>query len=169
MSTPSGPRLVLGSLATMGFFFAMFFAVVPSIILLSAGAPIRVEPTVGRLVGAVLLLACLAWVVQLVARFVQEGLGTPAPFAPPERLVASGVYRRTRNPMYLAYLGIAIGEALLVRSWLLATYALVLFGAAHWFVTRVEEPGLERRFGDAYRSYCERVPRWWPFGSRPTD
>src|SRR4051794_19739905 len=55
-----------------------------------------------RVAGALLTLTGAAALVYSFARFVVEGLGTPAPVAPPERLVVGGLYRYVRNPMYVA-------------------------------------------------------------------
>ena len=57
-----------------------------------------------RLVGAVLVLVGAAALLHAFGRFVLEGLGTPAPVAPPKRLVIGGLYQYVRNPMYLAVL-----------------------------------------------------------------
>ena len=55
-----------------------------------------------RVVGGLLTAAGASFVVSAFVRFVREGLGTPAPVAPPSRLVVGGVYRYIRNPMYVA-------------------------------------------------------------------
>src|SRR5260370_13363024 len=65
-----------------------------------------------RLVGTLLLVAGLAVLVRAFAQFVAEGVGTPAPVAPTERLVVGGLYRYVRNPMYLAVLATILGQAL---------------------------------------------------------
>ena len=69
-----------------------------------------------RIVGAVLVLVGASALLHAFGRFVLEGLGTPAPVAPPERLVIGGLYRHVRNPMYLAVLLTIVGEALLLFS-----------------------------------------------------
>ena len=150
------------SVATMSFFSVMFFGVIPAIILLSARAPIRVRDTPAGFLGGLLAAASLAVVVWLTVQFIREGEGTPAPLAPPGRLVRRGLYTRLRNPMYLAYVGVVLGEALLIRSWLIAAYAGVLLAIAHAYVVGIEEPTLRSRFGADYEAYCRRVPRWWP-------
>ena len=88
--------------------------------------------------------------------------GTPAPIDPPKALVASGLYRYTRNPMYVGVASVVWGEALLFGSWALALFAAAVCAAFHAFVVLYEEPSLRGRFGEAYERYCRAVPRWLP-------
>lgn len=114
-------------------------------------------------------LACLGLGVFLgawsAALFVREGRGTPAPWDPPRKLVVEGPYRHVRNPMISGVLFALLGEALLAGSWPLAGWWLLFFAANALYFPLVEEKGLERRFGDDYRAYKAKVPRWLP---RPT-
>ena len=71
--------------------------------------------------------------VQAFARFVVEGLGTPAPVAPTERLVVGGLYRYVRNPMYLA-VAIIVGQALALAQLILLPYAAAFVVAVAAFV-----------------------------------
>ncbi|HTY18221.1 MAG TPA: isoprenylcysteine carboxylmethyltransferase family protein [Myxococcota bacterium] len=88
--------------------------------------------------------------------------GTPAPIDPPKDLVAVGLYRYTRNPMYVGVASIVWGEALLFASWGLAGFAAAVCIVFHAFVVLYEEPSLRGRFGEAYARYCSAVPRWLP-------
>jgi protein-S-isoprenylcysteine O-methyltransferase Ste14 len=115
-----------------------------------------------RVVGGVMICAGLAALLPAFVRFVVEGIGTPAPIAPPERLVVGGAYRYVRNPMYLAVAALIVGQALL-----LGQAALLLYGAGFCvtvaaFVHGYEEPVLARRFGAQYAAYRRAVPAWWP-------
>ena len=115
-----------------------------------------------RVLGVILLFAGLTVLIQAFVRFVVEGLGTPAPISPPERLVVGGVYRYIRNPMYVAVLATIVGQVLL-----LGQLGLLLYTAAFWliaaaFVRWYEEPALTRRFGADYETYRRAVPAWWP-------
>jgi protein-S-isoprenylcysteine O-methyltransferase Ste14 len=105
--------------------------------------------------GGALALAC-------GATFVVVGRGTPAPFDPPREFVPVGPYRFVRNPMYVGAAALLMGFGLFERS--LAILALAVAGLilAHLFVVFAEEPGLEERFGDSYRSYKASVRRWVP-------
>lgn len=138
---------------------------VPSVILFRTGAlevpgwgPLRVLGGVALAAG----IAVYGWCVFDFAR----ARGTPAPIDPPRELVARGLYRCTRNPMYVGVLSAVLGESLLFRSLHLLAYAAGLFTMFHLFVRLYEEPSLTRRFGDAYVRYRETVPRWLPLPPR---
>jgi protein-S-isoprenylcysteine O-methyltransferase Ste14 len=115
-----------------------------------------------RVLGAALIAAGLFVLVQAFVRFVVEGVGTPAPVAPTERLVVGGLYRHVRNPMYVAVAAIIAGQALVLGRPALLLYAAVFVAVtaafAHWY----EEPALRHRFGAGYESYRRAVPGWWP-------
>ena len=76
-----------------------------------------------------LIAAAAAVLVQAFARFVSEGLGTPAPVAPTEHLVVGGLYRYVRNVMYIAVTTAILGQALL-----LGQSVLLAYGALMWAV-----------------------------------
>jgi len=112
--------------------------------------------------GAALILCGLVAVIACFARFVTEGLGTPAPVAPTETLVVGGLYRFVRNPMYVAVATMIGGQALLFRSVGTAVWMLLFMAAVWIFVRGYEEPSLAEQFGDSYRDYREAVPGWHP-------
>ena len=115
-----------------------------------------------RAIGVLLILAGVPGIVDSFGRFALEGLGTPAPIAPPEKLVVTGLYRYVRNPMYVAVIGIILGQALLFADGRLLLYAALFWLACHAFVVAYEEPTLRRTFGAAYATFCANVPRWIP-------
>jgi protein-S-isoprenylcysteine O-methyltransferase Ste14 len=78
----------------------------------------------------------------------------------PNYLLLRGPYRFTRNPMYLAELALWLGWALYYGSTAILTGFLLLLALFEFFVVPREERGLEARFGEAYRQYREKVPRW---------
>lgn len=106
-------------------------------------------------VGFVLLFWC-------VRDFYVAGKGTLAPWDPPTKLVAVGLYRFSRNPMYVAVLVILVGWALAYRSWALAAYAAGVAIAFHLRVVLWEEPTLARLHEEEWTRYEARVPRWLP-------
>jgi len=92
--------------------------------------------------------------------FASFGRGTPAPIDPPKKLVTRGLYRYSRNPMYVGVLTVIFAWAVLYRSRGVAVYALVVAVCFYSFVVFFEEPILRRRFGADYEHYCREVPRW---------
>jgi protein-S-isoprenylcysteine O-methyltransferase Ste14 len=115
-----------------------------------------------QVLGGVLIVAGAAVLLHAFARFVVEGIGTPAPVAPPERLVVGGLYRYVRNPMYVAVASTLIGQALLLGRPLLLGYAALFVGTVAAFVRWYEEPTLAERFGVEYAAYRAAVPAWHP-------
>jgi protein-S-isoprenylcysteine O-methyltransferase Ste14 len=115
-----------------------------------------------RVAGVVLLVAGAGVLVHAFARFVAEGLGTPAPVAPTRELVVGGLYRYVRNPMYLAVLAAITGQALILGRLVLLAYAAVMAAAFVSFVHWYEEPTLAQQFGPRYLAYRRAVPGWWP-------
>lgn len=98
--------------------------------------------------------------------FAVSGLGTPAPIDAPKRLVVRGLYRYVRNPMYVGVLLVIIGWAVFLQSKEILIYGVVVGIFFHLFVSVVEEPVLERKFGEAYLRYCQEVGRWLPRARR---
>jgi protein-S-isoprenylcysteine O-methyltransferase Ste14 len=115
-----------------------------------------------RVVGAVLLAAGAAVLLQAFVRFVAEGIGTPAPVAPPSQLVVGGLYRYVRNPMYMGGVAAITGEALVLGQPGLLIYAAGVLAASIVFVRAYEEPTLRSRFGEQYEAYRRAEPGWWP-------
>jgi protein-S-isoprenylcysteine O-methyltransferase Ste14 len=77
-------------------------------------------------------------------------------------MVVAGPYARVQHPMMLGLLMVAYAEALWCYSVSLGLYAVLLTVLANIYLTYIEEPGLENRFGDDYRAYHTAVPRWLP-------
>jgi len=115
-----------------------------------------------RAFGALLIVCGTAVLLHAFARFVREGIGTPAPVAPPRHLVVGGLYQYVRNPMYLAVLSIIVGQSLALGQLRLLFYAGAVLALVAAFVHGYEEPALRRRFGPEYELYCHDVPAWWP-------
>lgn len=121
-----------------------------------------------RGVGVVLVAGGVIVLLNAFARFVVEGVGTPAPVAPTERLVVGGLYRHVRNPMYLAVAATLIGQALILGRPGLLAYAAAFGVAVAAFVKLYEQPTLAKRYGEQYETYMRAVPGWWP-RRRPWD
>jgi protein-S-isoprenylcysteine O-methyltransferase Ste14 len=96
-----------------------------------------------------------------VRDFYVSGRGTLAPWSPPEKLVVIGLYRYSRNPMYVSVAVILFGWALVFGSIDLFCYGLVVVTAFHLRVVLGEEPWLARTHGREWEQYASRVPRWF--------
>lgn len=115
-----------------------------------------------RAIGALLIAAGIAILLESFRRFALQGIGTPAPVFPPRHLVVTGFYRYVRNPMYVAGTSLLLGQALLLGDIRILAYAMLGWLATHLFVLTYEEPTLRRTFGAGYETYCAHVPRWMP-------
>jgi protein-S-isoprenylcysteine O-methyltransferase Ste14 len=139
-------------------------AAVPAVIVWRTGAGI--EPL--GLLSVPLIALGLLLVVSTVRLFATVGRGTLAPWDPTERLVVRGPYRYVRNPMISGVLCILLGEAVLFGSLPLLLWFAVVLAVNAVYLPLVEEPGLQRRFGEDYERYRTHVPRWIP-RLRPWD
>jgi len=117
-----------------------------------------------RWLAAIPSVLGFAVALRCVWDFGRTGRGSPAPFAPPKRLVVIGFYRYVRNPIYVGAawgwigLWIVLGHASPVS---IAIGAAAILGV-HLFVTLYEEPTLRRKFGVDYDEYRRNVRRWLP-------
>lgn len=132
---------------------------VPAMMVARGTADLRPEGLLPLTLGTGLLLWCV-WL------FHRQGNGTLAPWDPPRRLVVSGPYRWSRNPMYVAVMLVLAGWALAYRTSALAIYAAGIMVAFHLRITLGEEPWLARTHGDEWTRYREQVPRWLGLGGR---
>ena len=140
---------------------------VPALILWAADGTELTAVSVGvrepRMWLAVLLgFAGFGLAISTVRLLMIVGEGTPAPWNPPQKLVVRGPYRHVRNPMITSVLMILSAETLAFESWPLVAWLVFFFVANCIYFPLVEEKGLERRFGDDYRTYKVNVPRWLP-------
>ena len=158
----SSAALAAGTLLAALWFSLNFFVLFPGLVLWASGASLWPPPGPNRWIGAAILVAAHLVLLRPLRAFIVEGRGTQLPLAPPGLLVQSSLYTRVRNPMYLNYLVIVLGEAVLYRSLALLGYAAVFFAIEHAYVVGVEEKELRRRFGAPYEAYCARVGRWLP-------
>jgi protein-S-isoprenylcysteine O-methyltransferase Ste14 len=145
-------RALLAFLALPG---VVAFAV-PVSWLLARGHTQLVQPF--GLIPLVLGLVGLLWCVR---DFYVHGKGTLAPWSPPANLVVVGLYRYTRNPMYVAVTLILLGWAVSFGLPGLYVYAIVIAVAFHLRVVLGEEPWLARTHGVQWHEYARRVPRWF--------
>lgn len=112
-------------------------------------------------IGLVLLALGVAGLLWCVRDFYVAGKGTLAPWSPPRRLVVVGLYRYSRNPMYVSVALVLLGWGLSFGSAGLFLYALLVVAAFHLRVVYGEEPWLARAHGSDWQTYVSRVPRWF--------
>ena len=130
------------------------------IVVSSSLSPLLYSGLLLMAIGAAGLLWCI-W------NFFSTGRGTISPIDPPKHLVVLGLYRYSRNPMYVSVLIILLGEAIFFRSMPILIEAGVFIILASLFVVAYEERILRRRFGESYERYLQTVGRWVPrFRSR---
>ncbi|MGO9273405.1 MAG: methyltransferase [Terriglobia bacterium] len=151
----------IASLAVGAAFFALWFWLLPSWL----GFRVDTEgAALWRWIAAVPSVLGFAVALRCIWDFGWTGHGTPAPVAPPTRLVVVGFYRYVRNPMYLGFfvgwagLWVVFGRADLAA---IGVACLVVVGVAV-FVLLYEEPTLRKKFGAEYEEYCRNVCRWVP-------
>jgi protein-S-isoprenylcysteine O-methyltransferase Ste14 len=147
----------------MLFWKALFaFLVLPGIVAFAAPL-LWLKPAAASLAlpGAVLVAAGSILLLWCVREFYVSGRGTLAPWSPPQALVVTGLYRYSRNPMYVAVVVILWGWAAGYRSFGLAIYSLAVMVAFHLRIVFGEEPWLARRYGEQWERYKASVPRWF--------
>ena len=140
------PRLYLG-------FFALGLA-------LDFALPAPFLATSVQVALAVLLLvAGFATVIAAMRQFGKAGTNVQTPL-PTTAIVTDGLYRLTRNPIYLGISLIYLGLGFAVDSLWIVALLIVVLVIVHFGVVVREERYLESKFGDAYRHYKETVRRW---------
>ena len=115
-----------------------------------------------EIAAVALILLGLTPLFESIIRFVRVGRGTLMPLVPTEHLVATGLYRYVRNPMYVGVAAALIGETVLFWSVDMVLYTFVVWLGFDLFIRLYEEPVLRKRHGEEYLRYCARVRRWWP-------
>lgn len=153
--------MATASLTVGAGFFALWFWLLPSWLGFQVDASgsgwWRWIASVPSVLGFAVALRCV-W------DFGWTGHGTPAPFAPPKKLVVVGFYRYVRNPMYIGFitgwvgLWVVFGHANSVAI----TLACAVVLGVNLFVALYEEPTLRKLFGVNYDEYCRNVRRWIP-------
>ena len=112
-------------------------------------------------IGVIIFLFGFAIMLWCIINFAFKGRGTLSPVDPTKKLVISGLYNFSRNPMYVGVILILAGEAIFFQSANLWVYLLLVSITFHLFVIYIEEPRLRKDFGEEYNLYCQKVKRWF--------
>jgi len=113
-----------------------------------------------QILGGLLINVALTVIAYLFFLFRIHGKGTPIPTQPTKKVISVGLYRYSRNPMYLCHLTIILGEWFISGQTILLVYLVLLWLGINQAVIWWEEPDLKRRLGKSYLEYLQRVPRW---------
>jgi protein-S-isoprenylcysteine O-methyltransferase Ste14 len=119
----------------------------------------RAIRTPAIIVGAALIIVGAALVVLARRELAQRGQPTD-PGLPTSRLVMTGVFSVSRNPLYLGGVSVLVGIALAVNLPWVVVLLLPALVACHFVLIAPEERYLAARFGEQYRTYTTSVHRW---------
>lgn len=128
--------------------------------LLQRALPLAFADFPARWAFGMLLLAAGIVCGPLLAAVFLVRRTTLNPFAPPSLLLERGIYRWSRNPMYLGVILVYLGGCLLAGSLWPVALLVVPLGILQQVVIPYEEASMRRAFGPAYEAYCARVRRW---------
>lgn len=103
------------------------------------------------LVGLLLLL----WSLVSFGQSFRVGIDTDHP----DKLITSGIFGYSRNPIYVSFAWIMLGQFLIFSNWILVVYFLAAIWLFHRQVLR-EEEYLKQHYGQEYLEYCSRVRRY---------
>ena len=110
-------------------------------------------------IGVLFMAAGLGLAISALGLF--RSAGTHAePWKPSTALVTEGIFKWLRNPMYVGVTSIMAGLSILLASDWMLVMTIVFTPVIHFGVVKREERYLEAKFGDAYRQYKARVPRY---------
>ena len=149
--------LLARALLAVAILPGLFAGLLPWVI--AANDPRRGE---GIDLGALVVGTGIGILILTVRDFLVIGHGTLAPWDPPRRLVAVGLYRYVRNPMYVGALLMMLGAAACTGSALVAAYAAAVAIIVHLRVVLYEERVLARQFPEDWAAYSAKVSRWLP-------
>lgn len=151
---------------------AAAFVALPGVVAVAIpGLLLAAQPSLPPMMAWALVPLTLgvAPLVSCVVAFYRQGHGTLAPWDPPQRLVIGGLYRWSRNPMYVAVITMLWSWAAAFPSSPLVVYAGAATMAMYVRVVHGEEPALARRYPEEWAAYQVRVPRWIGVPRRVAD
>ena len=139
--------------------WALFYLIVAAAISYVARLP-RVPGVLLTWLGILLIVLGGALAVTAAMLFRREGTEINPTSPANRKLVTSGPYSFTRNPMYLGLTTISLGVAFWVGWWPMFLAPVVTFVTANWAHIPYEEEKMRRQFADAFDAYARKVRRW---------
>ena len=131
------------------------------LLLLLPGAVVLPDPFVAALIGfAVALVGQIVRGTTIGLEYIVRGGRNHRVYA--DTLVTEGLFRHTRNPMYVGKFLMVLGAGIASNHWLALLAFTGVYSLMYQAVTLAEEDFLRGKFGTAFDVYCRRVPRWWP-------
>src|SRR5687767_2483330 len=112
-----------------------------------------------NLVGIVFIVTGLIMVIW-VGRYFKKVATQIHTFKTPVKLVTQGLFKYTRNPIYLGFTILLLGFAALFGTWVSFIFPLLFLIVANFWYIPIEEKNMTKIFGNAYRSYRSKVKRW---------
>lgn len=133
---------------------------IPQLIIYFYFQPLQLSTISLRSVGMAIICLSILLYLWVIYWLSVRGLGTPAPFDSPQKLVTAGPYRYSRNPMFIAALLLLVGQTIYHFSLLLLGYTGLVFLAFNLFLFFYEEPHLKSKYPEKSADYFRRIPRW---------
>jgi protein-S-isoprenylcysteine O-methyltransferase Ste14 len=113
------------------------------------------------ILGPVLVALGVIGYIMSIWRFIAEAAASPM-LGDSGKIITTGIYRYTRNPIYIFAWLVLFGECLFFTSLDLLYYLIFWIVIFNLLVRFAEEPYMRAQFGEEYDSYCRKVPRWFP-------
>jgi protein-S-isoprenylcysteine O-methyltransferase Ste14 len=128
----------------------LYFLIVLLSYAYSVFLPLRLN-TIWFIIGLLIYLPTMLFLIIGLSNFAAT---------PVDELVTKGAYSISRNPSYISAILVNIGIGIACLSWVFLLVAIVDFILLRYYVVIVEEPFLLENYGDTYREYMNRTPRW---------
>jgi len=131
------------------------------LLLLLPGPIVLPDPFIAALIG--LVVACGGQVVRgttIGLEYIVRGGRNHRVYA--DALVTEGLFRHTRNPMYVGKFFMVLGAGIASNRWPSLLAITLAYAFMYQAITLAEEAYLRQKFGAAFDAYCRDVPRWWP-------
>jgi protein-S-isoprenylcysteine O-methyltransferase Ste14 len=151
-------------MAALGNFFFRFRTTISPfllLLLLVPGAAVFDDPLIASVIG--LLIAAVGQVIRATTiglEYIVRGGRNHRVYA--DGLVTEGLFRHTRNPMYVGKFLMVLGVGFASNRWPALLAITFAYSFMYQCVTLAEEAYLRKKFGPSFEEYCRRVPRWLP-------